>query len=89
MLRVSVLEGMDKGQVFVCRQGPIGFGTAAGNDVTLSDPFVSHNHGQARLVAGRWVYRDLGAPTDLSSNGRENAFRSARASPRSAWSPGT
>lgn len=61
MLRVSVLEGMDKGQVFVCRQGPIGFGTAAGNDVTLSDPFVSHNHGQARLVAGRWVYRDLGS----------------------------
>lgn len=61
MLRLSVVTGADKGQVVVCRQAPVGLGTAPDNDVALSDPFVSRHHGQLTLAGSRWSYRDLGS----------------------------
>jgi signal transduction histidine kinase len=64
MLRVTVLEGREKGEVFVSREASVGIGTAVDNEVQLSDSFVSRHHGKLVLDAGRWTYQDLG-----SSNG--------------------
>ncbi len=61
MLRLSVLQGVDQGTVYVSRQTSAGVGTASDNDIQLSDPFASRHHGRLTLVAGRWIYRDLGS----------------------------
>jgi signal transduction histidine kinase len=61
MLRLSVLQGMDQGQVYVSRQTSAGIGTAPDNEVKLSDPFASRHHGRLTLESGRWIYRDLGS----------------------------
>jgi signal transduction histidine kinase len=64
MLRLTVKEGKEKGEVFVSREASVGLGTAMDNGVQLTDPFVSRHHGKLALDAGRWTYQDLG-----SSNG--------------------
>ena len=61
MLRLSVVEGAEKGKVYVFRQTSVGLGTAAANDVLLPDPFVSREHGRIISAGGRWRYRDLGS----------------------------
>lgn len=61
MLRLHVLAGADKGQVYVCPEGAVGIGLAPENEVVLSDPFVSRRHGQIALADGNWRYRDLGS----------------------------
>ncbi len=61
MLRVSVVEGRDKGRMVVCTEGVLRLGSAAGNDLMLTDPFVSGRHGELALVGTRWIYRDLGS----------------------------
>jgi signal transduction histidine kinase len=64
MLRLTVLEGKDKSEIFVSREAPVSIGTASDNEVRLTDPFVSRHHGRLSSTNGRWFYRDLG-----SSNG--------------------
>ncbi len=64
MLRLTVLEGREKGAVFASREASVGIGTATDNEVRLTDAFVSRHHGKLVLEADRWTYQDLG-----SSNG--------------------
>ncbi len=61
MLRLSVLQGMDQGKVYVSRQTLAGIGTAPDNEVQLADPFASRHHGRLAFEAGRWLYQDLGS----------------------------
>jgi len=61
MLRLTVLEGPDKGKIAKCREQALLVGSAPDNNLQLSDPYVSHRHGQIILAGGRWTYRDLGS----------------------------
>jgi len=64
MLRLTVIEGKDRPQIFVSREASVDVGTAPDNEVQLTDPFVSRHHGNLSFRTGSWRYRDLG-----SSNG--------------------
>ena len=81
MLRLHVLAGVDKGQVIVCREGAVGIGSDPENEVTLSDPFVSHRHGQIALVDGNWRYRDLGSTNGSMIERGESHLPLARVEP--------
>ena len=59
MLRLTVVEGSDKGRSFLCEQTSVKLGKTPDNDIQLSDSFVSSHHGQIALREGRWTYRDL------------------------------
>jgi signal transduction histidine kinase len=47
--------------VFPSSEASVGVGTAADNEVQLSDPFVSRHHGRFFRTASGWMYRDLGS----------------------------
>ncbi len=61
MLRLTVVEGKDAGEVFISGAEQITLGAAADNDVCLTDPYVSRHHGRLSKIGGRWTYRDLGS----------------------------
>jgi pSer/pThr/pTyr-binding forkhead associated (FHA) protein len=53
MLRLTVLEGMEKGRALSCGGPRAGLGTASDNELILSDPAVSRHHGALTLAEGR------------------------------------
>jgi signal transduction histidine kinase len=81
MLRLSIVQGMDEGQVYVSTQTSAGIGTAPDNEVQLSDPFASRHHGRLTSAAGRWIYRDLGSTNGsaVDRSGQRTALSAADA----------
>jgi len=61
MVRLTVVQGPEGGQIFTFHDGSVGVGSAADNEVRLADPFISRHHGRFSLVAGRCTYQDLGS----------------------------
>ncbi|UCC69067.1 MAG: GAF domain-containing protein [Armatimonadota bacterium] len=61
MLRLTVLEGPDKGKLIEFSEHTLSLGSAPDSYLQLSDPYVSHHHGQITLAGDRWTYRDLGS----------------------------
>ena len=61
MLRLTVLEGPDKGKMVESSEQTLSVGSAPDSYPQLSDPYVSHHHGQVTLAGDRWTYRDLGS----------------------------
>jgi signal transduction histidine kinase len=61
MLRVTILDGPDKGRTLECPESALFLGSAPDNALQLSDPFVSRHHGELSLIGERWTYRDLGS----------------------------
>lgn len=88
MLRLHVLAGVDRGQVYVCPEGTVGIGLAPENEIALSDPFVSRRHGQIALVDGNWRYRDLGSTNGSMIERGGRTLSSARADPDIALESG-
>ena len=43
-------------------------GRSEENDIVLSDPYVSRQHGQIRSVGGRFIYYDLGSSSGSKIN---------------------
>jgi len=85
-MHLIVREGQDEGKTLESAQASVSVGSAADNDLQLSDPFVSGHHGQFIRERGSWRYRDLGStngsavehagarhPVDPSSAGAELA----------------
>ncbi|MBQ7565184.1 MAG: ATP-binding cassette domain-containing protein [Lachnospiraceae bacterium] len=51
------------------RKEVISFGRGPGNDMVLSSPLVSGEHGRFRMVNGQWIMEDRGAYGSPSTNG--------------------
>ena len=60
-IRVEVTSGPDRGKVVVAHGDTVTLGTAAGNDLLLTDPMVSRYHLELRRSAGRILVTDLGS----------------------------
>ncbi len=88
MLRLYALAGMDKGQVYVCREESVRLGTSPDNEVRLSDPFVSRRHGQCLAAGGKWLYRDLGSTNGSVIERAGKRFLLDRAEPECELEPG-
>jgi signal transduction histidine kinase len=61
VLRLTALEGPDSSAVYALEQETIGVGTAADNEVHLTDRFVSRYHGRFTAAGIAWHYADLGS----------------------------
>ena len=61
MLRLTVVEGVDRDRVFEGETGMLTLGASPECEVQLSDQFVSKQHGQFFLTGDDWHYRDLGS----------------------------
>ncbi len=59
MLRLTVLEGPDKGLAFETDEGPVSLGKGASNQLVLRDRYVSRCHGEILWNGKTWVFRDL------------------------------
>ena len=72
MLRLTVVEGVDRDRVFEGESGVLALGASPECEIQLSDRFVSKQHGQFSLAGGEWHYRDLGS-TNGSAIQREGS----------------
>jgi len=61
MLRLTVVEGVDRDRVFEGESGALTLGASPECQIQLSDQFVSRQHGQFFLSGSDWRYRDLGS----------------------------
>lgn len=59
MVRLTILQGEEAGDVFLSREASITIGTATDNQFRLTDPFISRHHAEICEAADGWVYRDL------------------------------
>ncbi len=77
MLRLNVREGPDEGKVLEHSGDLASLGSAADNDLRLTDRFVSRHHGQFAFAGGAWSYRDLGSTNGsaVEKGGRRTPVR--------------
>jgi transcriptional regulator with GAF, ATPase, and Fis domain len=73
---VTVVAGADLGRAASSEDGEISIGTAAGNDLTLTDPSVSRHHCVLAVGARGYQLRDLGSTngTAVAGVGVERAW---------------
>lgn len=64
MIRLTVLEGPDRGLIFETEEGSVSLSKAASNQLVLTDRYVSRYHGEVLWDGKHLVFRDL-----HSSNG--------------------
>lgn len=73
---VRVIAGPDTGRAIEAIGPELAIGTAAGNDLELSDPTVSRHHCAVRVTASGFLLRDLGSTNGVAMGGMriESAF---------------
>jgi DNA-binding NtrC family response regulator len=57
--RLRVVDGQDRGKVFVATGSEMTVGTAPGNDLVVTDPTVSRHHGLIQATVDGFLLRDL------------------------------
>src|SRR5438045_1692782 len=60
-IRVTVLEGPEKGLVFESDKPIVRAGASPDNDIVLTDPAVSRRHFELQREHGRYLVVDLGS----------------------------
>jgi len=74
MVRLRVVDGPDEGKVVEAPSGVVSLGSAADNDLRLSDSFVSRHHGRLMLAGHVWRYEDRGSTNgSVIERGRERS----------------
>ena len=69
--RFKVINGPDKGAVYVITGTPVGIGRGETCDVILSDLKSSRLHAELSFSAGAWQVKDLGSSNGVRLNGKE------------------
>ena len=88
MLRLTVIDGPDKGKALNSSGVSASLGAALENDLSLSDPFVSRHHGEFALVDDGWLYRDLGSTNGSTVKRGEERLEVERGGPGLALTAG-
>ncbi len=68
-VKLTVLEGPDRGLEMTARRGMVRIGTASDNDLVLQDTAVSRRHAELRLRGDGAVLRDLGSTNGTRIDG--------------------
>ncbi|MBI2891936.1 MAG: sigma 54-dependent Fis family transcriptional regulator [Deltaproteobacteria bacterium] len=68
-IKLTVVEGPDRGREAVARRGAVRIGTAGDNDLVLTDTAVSRRHLEVRLRAGEVRAVDLGSKNGTTVDG--------------------
>lgn len=87
-LRVEVCSGPDTGRTIASDSGAISVGTAAGNDLVLTDNTVSRFHLEVRRQAGRILAVDLGSTNGTRIGSAVLQSSSATVDPKTTLSVG-
>ncbi|MGE0784739.1 MAG: sigma 54-interacting transcriptional regulator [Sandaracinaceae bacterium] len=68
-IKLTVLEGPDRGAEITARRGVVRVGTASDNDLTLADNAISRRHAELRLRGPDVLLRDLGSTNGTTVDG--------------------
>ncbi|HUU53801.1 MAG TPA: ATP-binding protein [Armatimonadota bacterium] len=88
MLRLTVIDGPDKGKALNSSGASASLGAAPENDLSLSDPFVSRRHGEFARAGDGWLYRDLGSTNGSTVKRGEERLDVERGGPGLALTAG-